>query len=145
VGSWADADDGVLTLPSGRRLRFRDLGLDERVGRRPEFGVYLSDIDPGPYRWPARWVRWGGGRLPPDRGNVQMVLLEALARCADDRVEIACSGGPEPTGTALACLAVLDGVKPAEAVRLVKEHYENWTVATPWRRLFIGRFAEPAV
>jgi hypothetical protein len=144
VGRWAEGDDGVFTLPSGRLLRARDLRDAEPVGRRPEFGVYLSDADPGRFGWPATWIRWADGRLPADRALVETALLEAWRLCVDDRVEIACSGGREPTGTALACLAVLDGAPPAQAIRLVKAQYDNWTVCTPRRRLFIGAFARLA-
>jgi len=44
------------------------------------------------------------------------------------------------TGTALACLAVLDGVVAAEAVGYVREHYNSRAVETPWQRRFVSRF-----
>jgi len=54
----------------------------------------------------------------------QDALREAWRRAADERVEIACGGGRGRTGTALACLAVLDDVPPREAVAYVREHYD---------------------
>lgn len=38
-------------------------------------------------------------------------------------MEVACSGGRGRTGSALACLAILDGVPGAEAVRYVCEYH----------------------
>ena len=57
-----------------------------------------------------------------------------------ERVEIACSGGHGRTGTALACLAVLDGVPSHQAVAYVREHYAPRAVETPWQRRFVSRF-----
>jgi protein-tyrosine phosphatase len=56
------------------------------------------------------------------------------------RVEIACWGGRGRTGTALACLAVLDGVPAAEAVPYVRAHYDRRAVETPWQRNYVARF-----
>ena len=57
-----------------------------------------------------------------------------------ERVEIACAGGHGRTGTALACLAVLDGVPGHEAVRYVRTHYAARSVETPGQRRFVARF-----
>jgi len=67
-------------------------------------------------------------------------LREAWARAETERVEIACAGGHGRTGTALACLAVLDGVPNGVAVAYVREHYSPRAVETPWQRRFVGRF-----
>jgi protein-tyrosine phosphatase len=55
-------------------------------------------------------------------------------------VEIACSGGHGRTGTALACLVVLDGLPTADAVGYVRQHYSRHAVETPWQRRFVSRF-----
>jgi protein-tyrosine phosphatase len=68
------------------------------------------------------------------------VLAEAWKRAPADRVEIACGGGRGRTGTALACLAVLDGVPPEEAVDFVRRHYDGHAVETPWQRRYVRRF-----
>jgi protein-tyrosine phosphatase len=68
------------------------------------------------------------------------VLTEAWRRAEGDRVEIACGGGRGRTGTALACLAVIDGVPAAEAVAFVRRAYDPRAVETPWQRRFIARF-----
>lgn len=60
--------------------------------------------------WEARWVRWPDFGLPADPAAAAGALREAWERAAAERVEIACAGGYGRTGTALACLAVLDGL-----------------------------------
>ena len=78
--------------------------------------------------------------MRPDRTAAGEALREAWARAATERVEIACAGGRGRTGTALACLAVLDGVPGCEAGAYVREHYAAHAVETPWQRRFVARF-----
>lgn len=58
-------------------------------------------------------------------------LLELWRRAEAERVEVACSGGQGRTGTALACLAVLDGVPAADAVGYIRQRYDPRAVETP--------------
>ena len=59
-----------------------------------------------------------------------------------DRVEIACCGGRGRTGTALACLAVLDGVPAARGRRLTSaDRYDRRAVETPWQRRYVRHFS----
>jgi hypothetical protein len=55
-------------------------------------------------------------------------------------VEVACAGGHGRTGTALACLAVLDGLPGDQAIAYVCRHYAPRAVETPWQRRFVTRF-----
>lgn len=57
------------------------------------------------------------------------------------RLEIACAGGNGRTGTALACLAVLDGLPGDQAIAYVRRHYAPHAVETPWQRRFVTRFS----
>ncbi len=54
--------------------------------------------------------------------------------------EVPCSGGRGRTGTALACIAALDGVPTEQAVAFVREHYDARAVETPWQRRYVARF-----
>jgi protein-tyrosine phosphatase len=56
-----------------------------------------------------------------------------------ERVEVACRGGVGRTGTALAALAVLDGLVPADAVHRVRADYHRRAVETPWQRRWLRR------
>ncbi|MBV2156431.1 protein phosphatase [Kitasatospora sp. SUK 42] len=137
--TWDAAAPGVLRLPSGRLLRGRGLLDPLPPGPRPAFGVYLLGRPPEDFGWESRWVRWPDFRLPADRADAADAFIEAWERCAGERVELACAGGRGRTGTALACIAVLDGVPAAQAVAYVREHYSPHAVETPWQRKFVER------
>jgi len=138
--TWDPDAAGVLRLPSGRLVRGRGLRHPLPPGPTPSFGLYLLGSDPGAMAWDSRWVRWPDFWLPTDRAAFGTDLAELLARAAEERVEIACGGGFGRTGTALACLAVLDGVPNGEAVAYVREHYSKRAVETPWQRRFAVRW-----
>ena len=106
-------------------------------GELPEFGVYLLARDPGPFPWPHRWVQWPDFRLPASTGDAVSALREAYERSAAERVEVACGGGVGRTGTALAAMAVIAGVPPAEAVAWVRRHYHPHAAETPWQRRWV--------
>jgi len=141
MSAWGAGAPGTLSLSSGRLVRARGLRRLPPDDTLPEFGIYLLNKRPEPVPWEARWVRWPDFRLPTDRRDAQDALREAWRRAADERVEIACNGGRGRTGTALACLAVLDGVPPREAVAYVREHYDPRAVETPWQRRYVTCFA----
>jgi hypothetical protein len=139
--AWEADGPGVLALPSGRLVRGRGLRRPLPAGSEPQFGVYLLARPPaavGP--WPSRWVAWPDFRLPRHPTDVRAALVEAWERAAVERVEVACGGGTGRTGTALACLAVLDGVPAQEAVGWVRRHYRPRAVETPGQRAFVARF-----
>ncbi|MFF5337059.1 protein-tyrosine phosphatase family protein [Streptomyces sp. NPDC013181] len=135
-------DDGILRLPSGALVRGRGLRHPLPPGPTPSFAVYLLGKQPPPTAWEARWLPWPDFRLPRDRRLAREVLREALDRARNERVEVACGGGRGRTGTALACMAVLDGVPPDQAVAFVRRHYHPRAVETPWQRRFVLRFAD---
>ncbi len=141
MSAWGAGAPGTLSLSSGRLVRARGLRRLPPDDTLPEFGIYLLNKRPEPVPWEARWIRWPDFRLPTDRRDAQDALREAWRRAADERVEIACNGGRGRTGTALACLAVLDGVPPCEAVAYVREHYDPRAVETPWQRRYVTCFA----
>ncbi|MFH9419592.1 protein-tyrosine phosphatase family protein [Streptomyces sp. NPDC017529] len=137
---WQDTGTGVLRLPSGRLVRGRGLRHPLPQGPAPGFAVYLLGKEPPEVPWEARWLRWPDFRLPADRALARDVLGEVWERAAAERVEVACGGGRGRTGTALACLAVLDGVPAAEAVDFVRRGYDRRAVETPWQRRYVRRF-----
>ena len=84
-------------------------------------------------RWPDFW-------LPSDRSQAKDILAEAWHRAWNERVEIACGDGRGRTGTALACLAVIDGIPADRVVSFVRRHYDARAVETPWQRRYAERF-----
>lgn len=139
--SWDPAAPGVVRFPSGLLVRGRGLRRPLPAGVAPDFGLYLRRRAPQPVRWETRWVRWPDFWLPSDRDDFADAIREVVRRAGSERVEIACGGGLGRTGTALACLAVLDGVAGDRAVAYVRERYSHRAVETPWQRRFVARFA----
>ncbi len=142
--TWDPAAPGVLKLPSGRLVRGRGLYKPLPAGRTPDFAVYLLGSPPPEVAWESRWLRWPDFRLPADHRQALTLLTEAWSRSAAERVELACQGGRGRTGTALSCIAVLDGVPAAEAVGYVRAHYLPEAVETPWQRRYVRRWSAAA-
>jgi hypothetical protein len=138
--TWEPGGMGVLPLPSGRLVRGRALRAPLPDGPAPDFAVHLLGKEPPPTPWESRWLRWPDFRLPADRALARTLLTEAWTRADRERVEVACGGGRGRTGTALACVAVLDGVPPAEAVTYIRRHYHPRAVETPWQRRYVRTF-----
>ena len=84
-------------------------------------------------RWPDFW-------LPADQVHARKVLREAWENALTERVEIACPGGRGRTGTALACVAVIDGLPAEQAVAYVRQHYDRRAVETPWQKRYVAHF-----
>jgi Protein-tyrosine phosphatase len=139
-GLWDPAAPGVLRLPSGRLVRGRGLRRPLPEGAVPDFGVYLLGQPPPAVGWEALWLRWPDFGLPADPAAVRPALVRAWQRAETGRVEVACAGGHGRTGTALACLAILDGVPSSEAVAFVREHYRRRAVETFRQRRYVTRF-----
>jgi protein-tyrosine phosphatase len=128
VAQWA-SDDGVLVLPSGVRVRGRPLTRDATPA---DFTLVLAD-GPRP-DWEYREVRWPDFGVPADTTDAVAALRDAWRRAqAGLRVEAACLGGAGRTGTALAALAVLDGLDRRAAVDWVRAGYLHRAVETPWQ------------
>lgn len=138
--SWSASATGVMALPSGRMIRGRGLRRPIPDGPEPNFGLYLQGREPSPVPWETTWIRWPDFWLPTDRREFRRALDEGWTRAETECVEIACGGGFGRTGTALACMAVLDGVDAECAVAYVREHYSPRAVETPWQRRFVARF-----
>ncbi|TRW46128.1 protein-tyrosine phosphatase family protein [Georgenia yuyongxinii] len=131
-GAWGD-DAGLLTLPSGARVRGRRIVDDASAA---DFALVLARGPLPP--WPSRRVRWPDLWVPLDRADAVDALREALRRAtAGERVEVACRGGVGRTGTALAAFAVLEGLAPGEAVAWVRARYHPHAVETPWQRWWL--------
>lgn len=141
ISAWEAESEGLLILPSGRTVRGRGLHRPlPAAGQEPTFALYLLGHEPPTVAWESRWLRWPDFRLPSDPAAATEALHDAWARTATERVEVACGGGVGRTGTALSCLAVLDGLPPRDAIAYVREHYTRRAVETPWQRRFVERF-----
>lgn len=140
IERWDATAPGVLRLPSGRLVRGRGLRRSLPDGPTPTFALYLLGEEPPAVPWEAKWLRWPDFRLPADPAAARRAFEEALARAETERVEVACAGGQGRTGTALACLAILDGISSKEAVKYIRTNYSPRAVETPWQRRFVAKF-----
>lgn len=133
-GDWQD-DAGLVVLPGGARVRGRRL----RDSCSPaDFALVLARGPEPP--WPHRQIRWPDFWIPTDRRDALDALDEAYRRaCAGERVDIACRGGVGRTGTALAALAILDGISAGEAIHWVRSVYHHRAVETPWQRRWLHK------
>ena len=133
MAKYWDDDAGLVALPGGARVRGRPLA---DAASPADFALVLA-AGPLP-AWPCRRVRWPDFWIPLDRVDALDALHEAHRRAmAGERVEVACRGGVGRTGTALAALAILDGLSPDEAVAWVRGRYHPKAVETPWQRRWL--------
>ena len=139
---------GSIELPDGTPIRGRGLRTGPPSGPDPDFGLYLGTArlrrrHGSALSWPHHWVAWPDFLLPRDSALAvaEIRALHARARSGED-VEVACGGGIGRTGTVIACLAVLSGLAPAEAITWTRATYHSRAIETPWQRRWIGRFPE---
>ena len=140
--AWDPELPGVLQLPSGRLVRGRPLRRPLPTGPLPDFALYLKRTPPPPTPWQQRWIAWPDLRLPTDYSDAEAAFRQAWLRAASERVEVGCYGGHGRTGSALACIAILDGVQPEEAIAFIRLHYSSRAVETPGQRRFVRRFPQ---
>ncbi len=132
---WRDA----VVLPGGTVVRGRGVQNPLPGGREPEFGLYLG-VDYRP-RWTHQRLEWPDFGLPRDPGLAARAIEALYQRARDgERVETACRAGKGRTGTVIACLAVLDGLRPEHAVGWTRQHFHHRAVQTPWQRRWVRRF-----
>lgn len=138
MARWSAEEVGVIELPSGRSIRGRSLRTQAHTAA--DLALVLTLRRPADVSEQAIWIAWPDFGLPLDRHAAAQQLRAAWARSATERVEVACRGGRGRTGTALACLAVLDGVPPPAAVALVRQQYDHRAIETPWQERYVAAF-----
>jgi hypothetical protein len=131
----------IVGFPDGTRVRassFSDRRVDD-----PErtFGLYLdARWEP---TWPATVVDWEDFGLPENPDLAAQQIAEAFGRArGGELVEVGCLGGSGRTGTVLACMAVLAGVPPTEAVAWVRASYRPEAVETADQEAWVRWFAQ---
>ncbi len=124
---------GSSRSPTGPRVRGRRSG---GAASPAHFALVLGD-SPLP-AWPYRRIRWRDFWIPSDRVKALDALHDALRRAHEgERVEVICRGGIGRTGTALAALAILDGLSPNQAITWIRGNYHPRAAETPWQRRWL--------
>jgi hypothetical protein len=130
-----------VRLPGGAELWAVSFDASDPYGRdpTPDFGLYLDE------KWEPPWehtrVPWPDFGVPPDVDALRDRLSSVLARAtAGDRIEIGCLGAHGRTGTALGCLAIIDGQDPDTAVEWVRTNYCEHAIETPEQEAFVRAF-----
>lgn len=135
LDDWCD----TLVLPGRTVVRGRGVQNPLPGGREPDFGLYLG-VDYRP-RWPHQRLEWRDFGLPHDPVVAARAIEQLYQRARDgERVETACRAGKGRTGTVIACLAILDGLRPDHAVNWTRQHHHHRAVQTPWQRRWVLRF-----
>ncbi|MDR6939935.1 protein-tyrosine phosphatase family protein [Arcanobacterium hippocoleae] len=140
-------DDGVVQFPSGRRIRGRswkvkaaeeaDLSLVLTTVTGQEFASYA--VFPGSTE--SMMIDWPDERIPRRGAHAVAQLNEIWERAKDERVEITCRTGIGRTGTALAIIAVFEGMDPDAAIEFVQKNYHPDSVKSPAQRGFLREYA----
>ncbi|HUG15378.1 MAG TPA: protein-tyrosine phosphatase family protein [Thermomicrobiales bacterium] len=129
-------------MPDGTIVRARPVNERDPDDAWRDFGLYC---DPrwAPI-WPSDLIDWPDFGVPADAECAAEQIVAAYERArSGQHVEIGCIGGLGRTGTVLACMAILAGSEPANAVAWVRETYDARAVETPeqerWVEWFGGR------
>lgn len=129
-----------VTFPDGTVVRAVGLHRRDENAAWRTFGLYL-DRQWCP-SWPAIVVDWEDFGLPVCSTEAAQAIRDAFDRARDgERVEIGCAGGLGRTGTALACMAVLSGVPPDDAISWIRSHYQRSAVETTGQEAWVHWFA----
>ena len=129
-----------IVFPDGTVVRATGIAnRDDAAGWR-ELGLYC-DAAWQP-EWPALTIDWPDFGLPSDPERAARQIVEAWESAkAGVRVEVGCLGGLGRTGTVLACMAVLAGVRSGSAVNWVRRHYRAGAVETRDQETWVAWFA----
>jgi len=130
----------ILTFPDGTSIRASSLATSQEGAPAPSFGLYLDRR----WRpdWPAEHVDWPDFGVPRDGEQAAAQIRCAFARAAEgEEVEVGCYGGLGRTGTVLACMATLSGVRASDAVAWVRANYDARAVETPEQERWVHWFA----
>jgi rhodanese/phosphatase family protein len=133
----------VVVLPDGTEVTAVSFDAREPYAREspPDYGLYLDT------RWAPPWVHdhleWPDFGVPDDASRVALALTTLLDRARDqNRAELGCLGGHGRTGTALACLAILCGHDPVEAIPWVRANYCAEAIETLEQEAFVVNFVD---
>lgn len=129
-----------VVFPNGVKIYGSSHHSRDKDEKRPTFGIYLDNMwSPDCLAYMIPWQDYGIPKIP---------LAQAFAAISDGYdfaveggiVEVGCIGGHGRTGTAIACMAVLAGVKPKNAAKWVQNNYCSHAVESKKQEWLIECF-----
>ncbi|MDY5589852.1 MAG: protein-tyrosine phosphatase family protein [Arcanobacterium sp.] len=148
MAAW-DLGEGVVEFPSGRRIRGRS--WNQPISEYADVSAVLTTASPEEFA--ARhavgmgrelvYISWPDYRIPRRPQQAIEQLAELLERASSERVEITCGGGVGRTGTALAMMAIIDGMKASDAIDLVQTQYNPESATSHAQRGFLMDMEPP--
>ena len=105
----------------------------------PDWGLYLDTI------WKPNsmcgYIEWPDFDIPRDWKVAAKMIVDTYRKaCAGYWVEVSCIGGHGRTGTVLACMAVLSGLEPDEAIEFVRTNYCSKAIETNEQKWWVHWF-----
>ena len=130
-----------VTFPDGTQVRAHGIAARDADDGWRQFGLYCDAAwQPD---WPALTIDWPDFGLPAKPETAARQIVETFERAKQgERVEVGCLGGIGRTGTVLACMAVIAGVRREEAVTWVRQHYRPEAVETSAQANWVAWFAK---
>ena len=106
----------------------------------PDFGLYLDTIwKPACLAYQVEWQDYG---LPEYLDVAARAIIDVYNKASQGLwVEVGCIGGHGRTGTALACMAVLAGMPPKEAIGHVRGTYCGKAIESKSQEWFVEWFS----
>jgi len=129
IGNDVGAETRIVCFPDGTTVAASPLRARRAVDPRRDFGLYLDK------RWAPTWlaetIDWPDFGLPRDPEDAAARIVSTFERAKrGERVEVGCAGGLGRTGTVLACMAILAGVRAEEAIAWVRTNYDPRAIET---------------
>jgi hypothetical protein len=136
----------AIELPDGTWIRGRGL-RNPAPADTPDYGLYLGSRrlqrrHDAALTWPHEWIEWPDFLLPRDREQAVHQIRKLHEEARAGRAEVACGGGVGRTGTVIACLAILSGLPPEDAVAWTRANYDKRAVETPWQRRWVENYGK---
>lgn len=131
----------TLKFPDGTKVWASSMFTRDVDALAPDFGLYLASS------WDAAClaytVAWPDMSIPKYPKAAVAAIVDCFEKARSGlTVEVGCIGGHGRTGTALACMAVLGGVPPADAVEWVRTNYCQETVESERQEWWVLWFAD---
>jgi hypothetical protein len=131
----------IVRFPDGTTVRASSLASRQENDPQRDYGLYM-DAAWAP-TWDADVIEWPDFGVPSNPEEAAAQIEDAFARAhGGQHVEVGCIGGIGRTGTVLACMAILAGVSPEDAVEWVRDHVHPNAVETEEQEAWVLWFGE---